>query len=81
MAKYHVRAIGADFQADDDGVDYISAEVAKKAAVTAGIAIAADEIDRGKKSSIIEAHVRDGARTIGRYVIALSVEKLPPLAD
>jgi hypothetical protein len=79
MAKYNVRAIGADFEADDDSADYISAKVAKEAAVKAGIALAADEIHHGKKSSIIEAHVRDGARTIGRFVIALSVETLPPV--
>lgn len=80
MANYRVRAVGADFEAsDDDGSDYISPQVAGQAAVRAAIAIAADEIERGKKSSIIEAHVRDGHRTISRFVIALSVEALPPL--
>lgn len=79
MASYRVRAVGADFEADDDeSSEYITAKVAGHAAVKAGIAIAADEIDRGKSSSIIEAYVREGERTIGRYVIVLSVEALPP---
>jgi hypothetical protein len=79
VASFHVRAIGADFEADDEGSEYISAEVAKQAAVKAAVSIAADEIDRGKKSSIIEAHVQNGGRTIGRYVVVLSVEALPPI--
>lgn len=78
MATYRVRAIGADFEADDEGYEYISADAAKKAAVKAGIAIASDEIDRGKKSSIIEAHVCQGQRTVGRFIIALSVDALRP---
>jgi hypothetical protein len=78
MAIYRLRAIGADFEAKDDGSEYISAEVAKRAAVKAGIALASAEIDKGQKSSIIEAHVQEGGRTVIRYVVALSVEGLPP---
>jgi len=77
MPIYRVRALGADFEAGDEGCDYSSAEAAERAAVKAGIAIAADEIDQGKKSSIIEARIHRGEQTIGRYVIALSVEMLP----
>ena len=81
MANYSVRAIGVDFEADDQGYEYVSAEAARRSAVKSAIDIAADEIDRGKKSSIVEAQVLQGNRLIGRYVVALSVEALRPGSD
>jgi len=76
MASYRVRAIGADFEADDGGCGYLRAEDAQRAAVKAGIAIAADEIEGGKKSSIVEVQVLDAEETVNRFVVALSVEAL-----
>jgi hypothetical protein len=78
MAKYRLRAVGADFDVDDDGCDYADAGAARRAAVKAGIAIAAEEIAEGKKSSIVEAQVLEDDRTLARYVIALGVEALLP---
>ena len=76
MATFRVRAIGADFEADDEGCEYLRAEDAKRAAVKAGIDIAADEIERGKASSIVEVQVFDREQAVGRFVVALSVEAL-----
>lgn len=76
MVKYRLRAVGADFDVDDQGCDYANAEAAGRAAVRSSIAIAADEIEQGKKSSIIEAQVLENDRTLARYVVALSVEAL-----
>jgi hypothetical protein len=76
MATYRVRAIGADFEAGDEGCEYLRAEDAKCAAVKAGIAIATDEIIGGKDSSIVEVHVLDREQAIGRFIVALSVAAL-----
>lgn len=81
MANYSVRAIGADFEADDQGSEYISADVAKKAAVKAAVAIAADEIDKGKNSSIIETHIKKNGQTVSRYLVVLSVEAMAVSSD
>ena len=78
MARYRVRAIGADFDADDGGCDYLRSEDATRAAVKAGIAIAADAVQGGKKRSIVEVQVFDGQQNVGRFVVALSVEALQP---
>ena len=76
MANYRVRAIGADFEAGDEGCDYLRIEDAKRAAVKAGIGIASDEIERGKKSSIVEIQVLNRGRPVSRFVVALSVDTL-----
>ncbi len=78
MAKYRLRAVGADFDVGDEGCDYPDAEAARRAAVKAGIAIAAEEVANGRKSSIIEAQVIEQDQMLARYVIALSVEALRP---
>lgn len=74
---YRVRVAGADFEAADDGCEYNSNDAAKRAAVKAGVAIAADEVERGKASSIVEAHVLQDEQTIGRFIITLRVEAQP----
>ena len=79
--NFRVRAIGADFEANGEGSEYISADVARRAAVKSAVAIALDEIDKGKNSSIIEINIREGAGSVERYVVALSVERLPPSSD
>ena len=76
MPRYRLRAIGADFEAADDGHDFADADVATAEAKRAGIALAAEEIEKGKNCSVVEAHVLDDRETIIRYVIALSVEAL-----
>ena len=76
MARYRLRAIGADFEAEDEYSSYRSRDAAQRAAIKAGIALAADEIEGGKRSSIVEAQVLDGQETIGRFVVASSVETL-----
>jgi hypothetical protein len=78
MASYRVRAIGADFDADDDGAEYPNVDAARQAALKAGIAIATDEIGEGKNYSIVEVRILDGKRTSGRFVVALAVEELRP---
>jgi hypothetical protein len=76
VASYRLRAIGADFEAEDEGSSYRNRQAAQRAAIRAGIAIATDEIDTGKSSSIVEAQLIEGEETIGRFVVALSVEAL-----
>lgn len=76
MAVYFIRAIGSDFDAADDGIDYANAAEAERAAIKAAIDLAAEEINDDRRSSIIEARVEEDGEAIGRYVIALSVEPL-----
>lgn len=76
VASYRLRAIGANFEAEDEGSSYSSRDAAQRAAIKAGIALAADEVEGGKSSSIVEAQILDGKRTVGRFVVALSVEAL-----
>ncbi len=78
MVKYRLRAVGADFDVDDQGCNYANAEAAGRAAVRSSIAMAAEEIDQGKKSSIIEAQVLEDGQPLARYVVAISVEALRP---
>lgn len=78
VPTYRVRIVGADFDAEDEGTDYPDAESAKRQAVKAAIAVAADEASRGMCGAVLEARIEDGSDVLARYIVAVSVEPLEP---
>ena len=78
MPTYRVRIVGTDFDAEDEGIEYLNTDAAAEQAIRAAIAIAADEATRGSCGAVLEARVEDGTNVIAHYIVALSVEQVDP---
>lgn len=86
MPLLFIQARNSDFWVRDDGYEHASPEAALAKGIQSAVAMAADEIGRGRRSAAVEVIIEqgDGVRLLSS-VVAISVSPLvlaaPKLED
>ena len=77
MPHLIIRTVNSSFDVADQGADYPDVQAAYRAAVKAGVRIAADEVESGRDIAIIEICIEDpeGNRR-ARGVVSLATSPL-----
>jgi hypothetical protein len=77
MPRYFIRTINSTFETQDQGNEYLDLDTAYRAAVDAGIAMAADEIHQSATVGVIAIHIEDAAgQLLARGVVSLATSPL-----
>jgi hypothetical protein len=75
MPRYRIRMINSDFVSCDQG-EYSTPDAAFQAGIAAAVRVAGDSVVSGETAVAVEIRIEQGAGTIGRRVLSLSVAEL-----